>query len=274
MHQTELPLRAEKTELMPRRLAIFAHGSVRILAYGSVALLLCLFAFSGDAFAQGGQLQPERPQLKRTKPLTPAQRRALREDELRKLQEEEALKTEQAKAEDEAAKKKLTAEEAAKKKTAAERERANRLYTEPLIKPLPGQRTIGAPVNRPGDKPQTYRFDTHAGMGAPGAWGSTSTLGRPAPILPAVKRGRLPMEANQTLLLIRSGGPFPYPAKDGSTFQNREKQLPDKPRGYYREYTVPTAGAPDRGARRIIVGRGGEMYYTDNHYRSFKLVVN
>jgi ribonuclease T1 len=245
-----------------------------IFAAAALAVMASLFALSGDAAAQGGQLQPERPQLKRQKPLTPAQRKALREDELRKLQEEERLKTEQAKAEEEAAKKKLTAQELAKKKTEAERERANRLYTEPFIKPLPGQRTIGAPANRPGDKPTTYRFDTHAGAGAPAPWGtSTAPLARAAPVLPGVKRGRLPMEANQTLLLIRTAGPFPYPTKDGSTFQNREQQLPEHPRGYYREYTVPTPGSPDRGARRLIVGRGGEMYYTDNHYRSFKLVV-
>jgi ribonuclease T1 len=72
---------------------------------------------------------------------------------------------------------------------------------------------------------------------------------------------------------IQSKGPFPYPHKDGSVFGNRERRLPEKPRGYYREYTVPTPGSPDRGARRIVVGSAGELYYTDNHYRSFKRVV-
>lgn len=72
----------------------------------------------------------------------------------------------------------------------------------------------------------------------------------------------------QTLELIERGGPFPYP-RDGITFNNREKQLPAHPRGWYREYTVPTPGAHNRGARRVIRGKNGETYYTRDHYRSF-----
>ncbi|MCB1945403.1 MAG: ribonuclease, partial [Thauera sp.] len=45
----------------------------------------------------------------------------------------------------------------------------------------------------------------------------------------------LPPEAIETLALIQRGGPFPY-RKDGTTFQNRERLLPARPRGYYREY--------------------------------------
>ena len=71
-----------------------------------------------------------------------------------------------------------------------------------------------------------------------------------------------------TLALIESGGPYPYD-KDGSVFGNREGLLPKKPRGYYREYTVPTPGASNRGARRVVQGREGETYYTRDHYRSF-----
>lgn len=84
----------------------------------------------------------------------------------------------------------------------------------------------------------------------------------------------LPPEAVATLELIERGGPFPY-RKDGSTFRNRERLLPQKPPGYYREYTVPTPGARDRGARRLVVG--GEppevVYYTDDHYRSFRRIA-
>lgn len=243
--------------------------------YALLALLSCAVPFAAEVYAQGaGELQQQRPaQLKRQKPLTPAQVKVMREEQIRKLQEEEKLKLDQAKAQEDLQKKLKKAKEDEEKKAETERERANRLYTEPLIKPLSGQRIIGAPSNRPGQKPPTYTVDTHVGVHAP-AVGSAAPLAKPSPILPLVKRGVLPMEANQTMLLIRSGGPFPYPAKDGSTFQNRERQLPDKPRGYYREYTVPTPGSPDRGARRLIVGRAGEMYYTDNHYRSFRLVVN
>ncbi len=82
---------------------------------------------------------------------------------------------------------------------------------------------------------------------------------------------KLPKEARETLALIKRGGPFPY-RQDGTTFGNREKRLPIKARGYYREYTVPTPGARDRGARRIVAGRDGEYYYTADHYNSFKRI--
>ena len=82
----------------------------------------------------------------------------------------------------------------------------------------------------------------------------------------------LPPEARETLALIKAGGPYPY-SNDGRTFNNREARLPRRSRGYYREYAVPTPGARDRGARRIVAGRGGELYYTDDHYRTFKRII-
>jgi ribonuclease T1 len=82
----------------------------------------------------------------------------------------------------------------------------------------------------------------------------------------------LPPEARQTLAHIKAGGPFTY-ARDGSVFGNREGLLPKRTRGYYREYTVKTPGAKDRGARRIVAGVPGEYYYTDDHYRSFKRII-
>lgn len=84
--------------------------------------------------------------------------------------------------------------------------------------------------------------------------------------------GELPIEAHATLELIKAGGPFPY-RQDGRVFGNRERLLPRKERGYYQEYTVRTPGARDRGARRIVAGRGGEYYYTDDHYRSFRRIL-
>ena len=83
----------------------------------------------------------------------------------------------------------------------------------------------------------------------------------------------LPPEALATLALIQRGGPFPY-RKDGTTFQNRERLLPAKPRGYYREYTVPTPGSRDRGARRIVAGGNPPevFYYTADHYSSFRQI--
>jgi len=72
----------------------------------------------------------------------------------------------------------------------------------------------------------------------------------------------------RTLDLINQGGPFPH-RQDGSTFSNREGLLPPHGVGYYREYTVETPGASDRGARRIVAGGNGEIYYSDDHYGSF-----
>ena len=82
----------------------------------------------------------------------------------------------------------------------------------------------------------------------------------------------LPKQARQTVALIDAGGPFPY-AKDGSTFNNFEGTLPKQAKGYYREYTVKTPGESDRGARRIVTGnRDRELFYTDDHYETFRRV--
>ncbi len=95
----------------------------------------------------------------------------------------------------------------------------------------------------------------------------------PAPdSLPVVSLGQLPPEAVDTVALIDSDGPYPYD-QDDSVFGNFEELLPDESRGYYREYTVVTPGSEDRGARRIIAGQGGELYWTDDHYQSFSRIL-
>lgn len=91
------------------------------------------------------------------------------------------------------------------------------------------------------------------------------------PGIPEVAVADLPREARQTLQLIRQGGPFPY-ERDGVRFGNYEKLLPLREQGYYREYTVKTPGISSRGARRIVMGRDGESYYTDDHYKSFRRI--
>ncbi|KAF0206310.1 MAG: guanine-specific ribonuclease N1 and [Gallionellaceae bacterium] len=78
-------------------------------------------------------------------------------------------------------------------------------------------------------------------------------------------------EARDTFYLIQQGGPFPYP-RDGVVFGNREHRLPAQSRGYYREYTVKTPGARNRGARRIVCGIVPECYYTGDHYQTFKRI--
>lgn len=87
----------------------------------------------------------------------------------------------------------------------------------------------------------------------------------------------LPSQGQDVMHQIRQGGPFRYD-KDGSVFGNRERLLPGEKRGYYREYTVPTPGLGHRGARRIVCGgfkpRTPEAcYYTEDHYSSFRLIV-
>ena len=99
------------------------------------------------------------------------------------------------------------------------------------------------------------------------------------PAIAEVRVDELPAEARQTLAQIKRGGPYAY-RKDGAVFGNREKRLPAQPRGYYTEYTVKTPHSRDRGARRIVAGRGaernpatsGEYYYTDDHYNSFRRI--
>ena len=87
-----------------------------------------------------------------------------------------------------------------------------------------------------------------------------------------VAYSELPQEAQRTIRAIREGGPFGY-ERDGVVFGNFERLLPGRERGYYREYTVTTPGVKHRGARRIVAGRKGELYYSDDHYRTFRRVV-
>jgi ribonuclease T1 len=101
---------------------------------------------------------------------------------------------------------------------------------------------------------------------AEGGWPERSLPTGP-PTYPAF----LPREAHAVLDAIARGGPHEY-RQDGGVFQNRERQLPAQPRGYYREYTVDTPGSDDRGPRRIVTGGQPPMeyWYTDDHYRSFR----
>ncbi|MER8059611.1 MULTISPECIES: ribonuclease domain-containing protein [unclassified Streptomyces] len=112
---------------------------------------------------------------------------------------------------------------------------------------------------------------TPTGASAGSSAGSAATPGW-AKGMATVPASRLPAEARRTLALIDRGGPYPY-ARDGIVFGNFERHLPKHQRGYYHEYTVKTPGSRDRGARRVITGQGGEFYYTDDHYNSFRAVL-
>jgi ribonuclease T1 len=100
---------------------------------------------------------------------------------------------------------------------------------------------------------------------------SSASAPRDTSGLPVVAVSDLPAEARDTLGLIAAGGPFPY-SRDGVVFQNRERILPSKATGWYHEYTVPTPGEGDRGARRIVTGKDGQRYWSDDHYDSFSVI--
>lgn len=119
---------------------------------------------------------------------------------------------------------------------------------------------------------------TGSGSARPTGSVSPSDAARLAPAaattdLPTMTVAQLPPEGVATLRLIADGGPFPY-SKDGVTFGNREGLLPKHPSGWYHEYTVPTPGEGDRGARRIVTGDDGSRFYTSDHYASFREVIS
>jgi ribonuclease T1 len=116
------------------------------------------------------------------------------------------------------------------------------------------------------------------GVGVAGLLSVAAVQARePQPAPPVVATASLPAEARAVESAVRRGGPFAF-AKDGIVFANRERLLPPQPRGFYREYTVPTPGARDRGSRRIVCG-GREptapvaCYYTADHYSSFHRIT-
>ena len=97
--------------------------------------------------------------------------------------------------------------------------------------------------------------------------------------LPTCSLDTLPREADDTVRDIQAGGPFPFPRNDGVVFGNREGHLPERARGYYREYTVITPGADNRSTQRIVTGGDPptdppQYFYTDDHYDSFCAVTD
>ena len=109
---------------------------------------------------------------------------------------------------------------------------------------------------------------------ADAAWSPSAQAGKGR--MATVALAELPALEQRVYRLIFQGGPFPY-SKDGSVFANRERLLPAKKRGFYREYTVAPPRARSRGARRIVCG-GPRVtpevcYYTADHYASFQQIV-
>lgn len=137
-----------------------------------------------------------------------------------------------------------------------------------------------------------YRPQWLAGLVVAAVFSALALARGDLPQAPQIRLQELPLQAQQTLQLIRRGGPYPHD-RDGSVFGNYERLLPAAARGHYREYTVTTPGVRHRGARRIVVGcqrqrptgqpsgplqlaqcrDGGAFYYTADHYRSFRRIV-
>lgn len=85
-----------------------------------------------------------------------------------------------------------------------------------------------------------------------------------------------PPEVEEAVAAVRNNGPYLRPRDDGGVFGNRERLLPAKPNGYYREYTVEAPQDRFPGPRRLITGGQAKLgaepeiwFYTDDHYESF-----
>ncbi len=82
------------------------------------------------------------------------------------------------------------------------------------------------------------------------------------------------VDLKPTIDRINSCRPFPH-RNDGGIFNNYPlpdrtvPELPVRPHGYYREFVHPTPGIAGPGPQRIVVGQGGEWYYTPQHYQKF-----
>ena len=135
-----------------------------------------------------------------------------------------------------------------------------------------GQLTQGTTAEGTSSAAPLPPVSTAAAPGSGGAAAPPAAVPDNPSGLPEVRESALPAEARSTLGLIRAGGPFRY-SQDNQAFGNFERILPRRDRGYYREYTVPTPGESDRGARRIVAGDGGEKYYTDDHYETFRFIA-
>ncbi len=79
------------------------------------------------------------------------------------------------------------------------------------------------------------------------------------------------VDLNPTIERVRAGRKLRFP-NDGTTFQNRERRLPQKFAGYYREWVVPTPGDDGPGPQRLVTGADGDVWYTHDHYRTFRRI--
>ncbi len=94
-------------------------------------------------------------------------------------------------------------------------------------------------------------------------WGSSNPFSDP----------RL-MSLDAFVRLIRLFRRLPQGVAGGSVFKNLRGDLPARPPGYYKEYDLTEARPGNRGKLRLVLGSGGEVYLTGDHYGDFRQVVN
>ncbi|MGR0161780.1 ribonuclease domain-containing protein [Paenarthrobacter nitroguajacolicus] len=140
-----------------------------------------------------------------------------------------------------------------------------------LVVAMVGGGSLTAQTTTPGQGTTPAPGSAAASPGVASSPATNPAVANPS-TLPTINASQLPKEARQTLTLIAKGGPYPYD-RDGVNFGNFEGLLPKKSGGFYKEYTVPTPGESDRGARRIIVGKDSAKYYTPDHYESFTFII-
>ncbi|WAX81082.1 ribonuclease domain-containing protein [Streptomyces sp. KMM 9044] len=81
----------------------------------------------------------------------------------------------------------------------------------------------------------------------------------------------LPGQARRTPDLIATGGPFPHD-QDGPVSGSFEGLPPQREHDCRHEYAAGTPGSPGHGAWRVVTGRDGGTYCTDDPHAPFRAV--
>lgn len=126
--------------------------------------------------------------------------------------------------------------------------------------------------NRVGGEPSSTNAKLQQARGPPASANATPKIRHKVQGVRVLNYGKVfwsgTMDLSATIARIKAGKRHSH-RNDGSVFGNRERRLPTKRRGYYREYVHPTEGIRGPGPQRLVVGQGGEWYYTPDHYESF-----
>lgn len=112
---------------------------------------------------------------------------------------------------------------------------------------------------------------SRTGAGSPGDLSTTMTEAPPTqdPVsgLPYVAPAELPEEALDLFVALDD-----VDAPEGVPYGNDAGLLPVQDDGYYTAYAVTTGADGGPGPQRLVVGRGGETYWTTDGATSFARV--